>query len=54
MQVSGTIGLAQVQFDSAAATEIGAQCISYYNYYNDVNSGLKLQFDTENYQAIMR
>ncbi len=54
MQISGDSGIVQVRFDSAEATEIGAQCISYYKYYSTVNSGLTLQFDTENCYAIMK
>ena len=53
-QISGSSGLVQVRFDSAKATEIGAQCISYYGYYGTVNSGQSLQFDTENCYAIMQ
>lgn len=53
-QISGASGIVQVRFDSAEATEIGAQCISYYGYYSTVNSGLTLQFDTENCYAIMK
>lgn len=53
-QISGASGIVQVRFESAAATEIGAQCISYYGYYSTVNSGLTLQFDTENCYAIMQ
>ncbi len=54
MQISGSSGIVQVRFDNAKATEIGAQCISYYKYYSTVNSGKTLQFDTENCYAIMK
>lgn len=54
MQISGNSGIVQVRFDSAKATEVGAQCISYYKYYSTVNSGKTLQFDTENCYAIMK
>ena len=58
MQISGKSGMVQVEFESAEATQIGEQCITYYDYYDNsgtiINKGLTLQFDVEKYQAIMK